>query len=161
MLLMIISSWKCWYLPLCRTAKQAQLQINSTADTLWWHLGGKTEAGTLLFGLVQLSCRANWSCWGSVPLCCHLAGDWQEQTFRQSPNCSGREIAWELSSRDLPPPIYTFIILSTHGQDCLPLVFISSFHCVIDILCSGCAVLSYMSCVTWQLLWAKLSGTRR
>lgn len=35
----------CMYLPLCARAKQACLQINSTAYTFWRHLGGRWRQG--------------------------------------------------------------------------------------------------------------------
>lgn len=60
-----------------------------------------------------------------------LAGDWQEQTLRQLRYCSWEGNLLGTVSRPPPPPPYTFTTLFKHRQDCLPLVSIHFFHCLI------------------------------
>lgn len=94
----------------------------------WRQLSEKRRQ--LLFGPSSLSGVDSSCCW-LIRLCRHLAGDWQEQTLRQSGYCSWEGNLLGTVSRHPPPPQYTFTTLFKHRQDCLTLVSIHFFRCLI------------------------------
>lgn len=72
----------------------------------------------------------------------------------------GREISWELSADTPPPPQYTFTTLFKHRQDCLTLVSIHFFRCLIVGLWPSIVQVVwryFRCCAMWQLLFVKLT----